>query len=1104
MGQATVAQRVKATADYILVVVVGLIIFLLVVGVPSSRFYGDDATLWTYAISLIAKNFPYPSWDPCCFAGYRPMGLGPSVLLPSAVAARLGMDPALALNITFMGFFLLLGVSIYYFTRVVGGSRIVSFALAVLAWGTNHYYNATVWGASYDRFFAVPFFFLTLAVVYKFTSFLNQNTQSVREVVWSMVSKPYLVALIMWFLLMLSNIYIAAASSLVLLIMVPLSLKRITSSLTAMLILPFPVFMISSWYWGKVLDHVLNVWRGLPTVIHVLPNPVSSLYIPGKVWEQTLTYSYIPLLLVSVFIAVWAVFRRRVVFDRPRKALLVSASLSLAFWFIEGWVPQVWWIFPRIFATYDSILHVGNLSILLMAALSSSFVQLKGTEYGLKLQKDEDTVDLSIRIPKPRKSPSYWIGVGFLLVTVTNAAVFLPYVTLVEWTSFYQAVDKGMNSVLDFSSYPSSQFRIALSHRGLTRWFPMYHPDIPITGGRFFPIDVRPQYTAWFEHNVFYRGDQKQLAELYYEDSPGVVQPYFFDDINNVATTLFWLDWLGAKDVAMVPGVGSPNSGTIAIYEKSPFLQEKVNTRTFIPWTADPALRKIWGDPSYPVYVYSTSSPTPMAVQTDSKITGVFVSGSTGEKEYNLFLASLSYLDLGPSYIVPLKLDSRTLLSVPLDALVTDESTYSTERTTIESLANSGVRVLLLPDSPEAARDNAPYPSNIVSFRTTLEDAVRSGPSGSYEIVNALFPNIVKVDSRATRSATIHGLKMEIAPTQWQITSSVNDVSSIENVADGVKLNVQVNETGKHAQTDITFRFPQEIDLLKFKMSLEVESDVNLPMSVVLTQIGVNNDILIYDAHPQSKNTTKLDLTISDFKWKYSWRDIGKADKLVVVFNIPLNATKTSFWIKNAMIEVDDAVIYRFPRPIETDAPRFIRFPTGELSGELNLAVGTVNGSYSQIKYTLNNSTTTITPLTSASGRISSFNEIHSAKDLGETIDLISYVRQEYVPLDLKWLGSATANITGVEAGFKGIVWKESFTTRWKYTFMNGTGATGLQGIYAGPGLVYIPTTPTGSGSIIIGYEVIDYLILGSLVSTLIVATLIISLRILKRFPREV
>src|SRR6266567_9363399 len=87
---------------------IGLAIFLTVVGIPGERLYGDDATIWTYVISLFSKQFPYPQWDQCCFAGYQPAGLGLTILLPQALFVKIGFPVALVLHYSFLASFLLL------------------------------------------------------------------------------------------------------------------------------------------------------------------------------------------------------------------------------------------------------------------------------------------------------------------------------------------------------------------------------------------------------------------------------------------------------------------------------------------------------------------------------------------------------------------------------------------------------------------------------------------------------------------------------------------------------------------------------------------------------------------------------------------------------------------------------------------------------------------------------------------------------------------------------------------------------------------------------------------------------------------------------------
>lgn len=1070
--------------DCMIVSFVGLLIFWKVVGLPGTRVYGDDATLWVYAISLLAREFPYPIWDPYIFGGYVPLGFGPTVLLPGAMAVKLGLNPNYALNYSFLIFFLLIGLSVYYLAREVGAPRIISIGLSILSWLPNTIWNGTIWGASYDRIFSVPLFFFAIGITYHFVSRWHHEAVSLSKISGIVLSRGYAIVLLVWIATLLGNVYIAIGTMAVLSVMVLLSFKRITMGFTILVSLLIPALAVTSWQWGRILFHIMDSWARFPKVMHVVPMEFSQLYISGKTWEQTLTYSYMPLITLSLAIGAVAHWKK-ISTNRPFKALLISVSLWLTFWFITGWIPPLYQYFPRFFATYDSVLHFGLLSIIFMAAFSS-FLKHDMAPVVVR-SRDMGSVELNVRVPKPWREPQHWISLGVLLLILTNSFVVIPSIAPVDWTPLHTDIDKTITDNINFSDPSLSQYRLAITGRAITRWFNTFHENVSITGGRFFPINDRPDYVSWFDNVVFYRGDLNNLNGIYIEDNPGPLQTFYFDDVNNVATTLFWLDWLGAKEVILFPFL-YPESGTVSIYDRSSFVQSHASSKY-----------------GYPVHFISSSYSGPVAVETNAKITGFFMSGNNATSNYKLLLASLSYLGLGPSYVIPVLLNKNNFSDIYLDVLVTDHKTYSENKERMGSLTNKGVKILILNTAGVVKNQNTSVESTVLELDSTLADVVSRGPSGSYELVNALFPDIIKDEMTAHLQSSQPAVHINVTPKNWNVTYKINASPSLVEANGSLQVSVKSANLTQHAQADITYSFPKIFDSSDLKVTLQVKSDARFQMSLVLMPVATRDNILVYDVSVPADEWTNISLNGAQFGWKYQQGDLDKVIGFTVVFNLPLNAPQVNFEVRNVSIDFGQAVVYKLPGSVGNNAIRFLRF-NGTAPEGLELNIGPSHGPYMHIGAMPRRPIpkgVTVIPLTSAVGKQGSFDEVLMNKNIGDNINIISLIKPDSRSLTFLWNGGGNGVINGLDGKYKGVIWKETFSPNWRIELKGNSTTHGLEtsGLYAGPELLYIPLPDNDVETISMHYWTFDYLVLSSLVSSALVLMLFIFVDMRRRHP---
>lgn len=664
----------KGTAiDIALLLLMGFLIFSFVVPFNTNHVYGDDSTLWVHYISLLANNFPLPNFDSCCFAGSSTVEISFMSLYPAAVLVHfLGVNPFEALNYEFLGMFLLLGVAAYYFTRKVSASRLVGLAIPLLIWSTNSIWNETVWGASYDRFFSLPLAFITIGLAYGLVSSKGLD--------WS--RRDYISIIAVLSLLILSNLHVALFTYLIfvtfmLFYSLTLSWKTIWAGIKRLSLLAVPVILLMFWYMSPVIEHVFSI-NGLQTrQYNLVPLNWSWLFGSGSAWEGTLTFAYTPLIFLTLYVALMAIRRGWTSLDRPRIALMITTMVAFTYYFIEGWIPTLWPYVIRFESTQDASMPVAITMVMLIAVICGT---LKGRH----------SSDTSSKL-------GTYLGAFVLVVVLANALLVIPTIPVIDNTAIDNSLTTGIcghSNVCSTSGY----YRLAATGRTFTRWIPTANQNLEITEGRAAILDLRPIYTTWFDNVVFYSADQGSLVRLYYEDAPASSPGYAFLNTTSVAPTIFWMDWMAAQ-VGVVQRNVQPSNLTLAEYENSPYM-------------------KVTPIPDTNTTLFSSPYSGPIASETNAPTVGFFMTGSNSTTEYNMFLALLSYVGLGPSHAIPLLLSSDMLGKVHVDALVTDQQNYMNNEAAILAMQ-----------------------TKVITLNESLSSLIKDGVGGSTYLIKAVFGN---------------------------------------------------------------------------------------------------------------------------------------------------------------------------------------------------------------------------------------------------------------------------------------------------------------------------------------------------------------------------
>jgi len=1023
--------------DLVFLILIGFALFRYVIPTPDSLTLGDDATLWAHYVSLLSQNLPLPTWDSCCSGGYPVAGIPFFLLLPASIAARFGIGAVASLNDSFMLFFILLGISVYYLARRLKAPRVIAVIMPLLVLSTNTQWNATIWGGSYDRFFSLPLLFFTVGATFRM---VNGNNVRKRDYVFTVTT---------WTLTLLSNLHIAVPTMLLATVLLVLSPDSFKAGLRRLVRVLIPSLTITAWYWTGILQHLLVVNGQYAFQYNLTPNQYSWLVVPGGTWQPTLNYAYLPLIASSAAVVILARTRGDTRFLRAEKVLIAGLSTLMIYYLVEGWIPQLWAFLPRFESTFDSVASIGYMAAILLATLTGSItlrpkpVTIDG---GMTRRNHCHTVLRAVfpsTIMANMTRGNYYhtvLKVVFLSTIIANAVLVIPSIQPVNWNTFNQTLDQATCGTINCSSANYQDYRLATTGRTLTRWFPLLHPDIQITGIRSAILDSRPGYSSWFDNVVLYRGDLNKTGSLYVEDQPGAYQPFYMDSPTNVATTIFWLDWLGARNAILLPDF-QPSLGTMGIYDHSSYLNTILN-----------------GDYKYRVYGFSSALSGPIAQETNASTVGFLMGSQQSSTDWKMLLASLSYLGLGPSYVIPLIVNPGNLESVPINSLITDWNGYIQNQESIHHLTQRGVRVLLV-GVTKTQQDTLPVSNNMIAMNETLSEIVSLGPSGSYLLTQSLLPGLYSYQTALIRTAPFNATQFEPQPGNWSLSQLINTNSTLTAEGDIMQLSVNLANASSRGQTNIMTQLPTEFFLPQTSVSLQVKSNVDLRIGLVFPS-GINH--LAYDTTVQKNNWTMLNVPARQFdEWGYPNDTFNATSQFVLVFNIPPNAPPAQILIRGTSIRMNQFFVYRNSSPVENSGLTLLKFNgTGTGDANITLSIGDLFGAYMTSNPT---SVSTVVPLASfvdASTRIASFDAVISSENLGSNITLLSPVKLTQTTITAKWPSADSAIMTNLVPAFRGVLWKETDSPNWVISTVDQKNNPLPVNYYsAGPGMIYIPIT---------------------------------------------
>lgn len=1006
---------------------VGIAIGIFIGFLQSSAPFGDDSIYYVGTTESLATNLPFLSWDPHTFAGFVPtIGLSWLTYLPPLLLTRAGMDVRFAFHTSFVGAFLLFGLSVFYFARTVGAAKIVAFAMSILAWSTNAYWNTTIWGGAYNRAFSIPFMFIGLGAAYRFVSRLECGKGD----------REYWYCLMAWTLLFIGDVFVAIAGSMLILIFLLLSpgknILAMGSKRIAVLFLPLLGF--TAWQVVPIIQQLLII--GPYRIQFVEVNGIETLFFPGPTWTSTLNLLYIPLM--GVLTLTCFLMRARV--SKSQKAFIVSLMVVGAYWFVMGWIPSLWPFVPRLMATNSSI---ENLAWIFLMAIPVAFAIIQEQMGRLpRISRKATSVPGFSAITLDFRK---LLSLGICLLIIANATLVLPTIRPVDWGSLSGSLNGGLNAIV---GPPSSDFRVSLQDRALTRGFQYYQPNRFETGGRVENLDPNPFFNNWYQTDVFYKNDLGSIASNYVDDRPALNVTSSLESPFNFAGEKFWMDWYGVKDVIFYPYSYLYN--TLGNYSVRPSLFSVTEQSTGYPASE---------------FVVSSQGPGSILTATNSTVVGFYSLAPLAQQEYRQLISILSKMGLNSRFVIPVYLQSNEeALTTPIDFLVTDSYTYS-RNFQLESLP-SAIAIIVVP-SMDAVQGLAttltqrPDGGLVTLYSQSFSQILDSRETGAFDFVKST--QMLPLESyNATSLVQSTSYIQSLGTGNWiESFKTPNAYGTLQSDPTGMVLNVTNSDPTHNAQLNIQSILPRSVPLLRdltINLSVEASSDFELGILYHSSRSCCSNYVAV-DRTVKAGPPVQFQLPFAQFhKWGDLSHAFGISQAVSLAVNLQPGQAEVSVRFSNVSLTVPSYNTSSFSRSLSLTDDGVLKLDS---RGTTEIILTNVSNSSSSALRLSDNDSSIAVPLASFSGGEpgEDYDKILTTGDLQNTFEILF---REYGSRSIheEWNNNENMAASSIPGRFRGVVWKETYSALWSFSSGSNQTERPLRFYYSGPGMIYIPNPP--------------------------------------------
>ncbi len=619
----------------------------------------------------------------------------------------------------------------------------------------------------------------------------------------------------------------------------------------------------------------------------------------------------------------------------------------------------------------------------------------------------------------------------------------MPAIKPVNWGPLNDQLNMGLNQ-----DTVSVDYRVSLQNRALTRSFFYYQPDRFETGGRAQLLDPNPFFNNWYLTDVFYKNDLDSITSNYVEDRPATNVSALLESPNNFAGEKFWLDWYATKAAVFYPY--SYLYKTISNYSARPALF---------------SMREIPTSYGVPEVIVTPAKPSSIFVATNATRVGFYSSAGNSQTEYNSFISILSKLGLNTRFVVPLYLQSvEGALTVPVDTLVTDSYTYSQHGLEMATmLKTSNIVVIASQDGQPGLQPRVEQQGSrqLIDVPLSFSQLMEGREVGAYYFANST--RIIDIESiNASTSTYYRPNTMSIVPNAWVPTfRTPNAQGFLRNDLNTVILNITSGDTSVGSEFNIQSLLPGLVPLSKdLTVSFSVQASADISLGIIfVSSTGCCPNYVAVDRKVNSGDPVQFQIPFSQFyKWGDSSRMFGTTQDLTFAINLPSGEPNVVVRFANVSVASPSYTVSTLARAISLSDNGILEYDS---PGATGVALMNRSNSSTAVFNLATYSRSSITTLASLSGGQADelYDRILTVGENGQIAPIVGLLPESpWSPVHEEWTNNENMVAASIPQGFRGLVWKETYSPLWQFKSSSPAPTSSLSFYYAGPGMIYIPT----------------------------------------------
>jgi len=652
--------------------------------------------------------------------------------------------------------------------------------------------------------------------------------------------------------------------------------------------------------------------------------------------------------------------------------------------------------------------------------------------------------------PLQRGLLAKYLGIALIILVLVNAAITIDRSRPPDRTTLSNTLAQQFQG----NFLASDNYRISLQGRTSTRFFPSYYPNVSQTGGRVLGLNPNPFYQSWYETEVLYKDDLATLNNVYLEDQPPIDVRSLVAAPQNFGSTTYWLDWYGVGTVILNPAYYPVQNTGQAYSERGALFSTKT-------------VQTIYG----PLVFVKPTDPSAVLVATNASAIGFYSQQQDSMIQYHAVIALFSYLGLDSRYVVPIYLSSLDNFNPGIfSVIITDQNTYSASSARMSALERQGTRIVVLAPGLLAQLQNL-------------------GPSGGKDLVDLISPAVPLQFQNLTTVSSFPSQTVTLNPQQWTPGYSQNANGQLQIIQNNLTLTLNIPDTTRAAQFNLEVNLANPLIISDQLIAhINIASNVQANAGLVFTS---NN----FTSNDVTSNASLIPGQWADLRVPYTnftKSEFTLATGFILAITVPPGHQSATVQLGSANLTEAGYSVYAPSNNVSVSACGLLQ---GSFSPGVTIILTAQNGDMVGAYPGKNTQATeTIIPLHAfTSSRNQSFTRVLFVGGNAPPLALALFKQSNWIPVETKWTTNQNLSSQMIQAGFRGLVWKETFTSYWAIQGNNLSGkSTSLPYFFAGPGMIYVPLNSSSSINVSISYQNIIYSLVLPLASSLFLLPLVL------------